>query len=231
METNDYGKEFIFMGVNVYFVRHGQTYLNEFNKMQGWSDAPLTDKGLADADNAGDVLKAVSFDYAFSSDLKRAIDTAKHILARNTSDHTEPITDPAFREVFFGYFEGDHSSLTATTVAGMTSVKSWEDLIAMVGIEKSRDLTKAADPFSRAENDEEFWHRLTPGLDRLRNLPDGSNVLVVAHGMTIRSLISRFTDTKAYLDAPKNGSITKLTLSPSTTTVDYYNHLTLGGNQ
>lgn len=38
-----------FMAINVYFVRHGQTYLNLYHRMQGWSDSPLTEKGLADA--------------------------------------------------------------------------------------------------------------------------------------------------------------------------------------
>ncbi len=42
--------------VTVYLVRHGQTWFNRFNKMQGWSDSPLTDQGIADAKRAGDLL-------------------------------------------------------------------------------------------------------------------------------------------------------------------------------
>lgn len=33
------------MAINVYFVRHGQTYLNLYHRMQGWSDSPLTERG------------------------------------------------------------------------------------------------------------------------------------------------------------------------------------------
>lgn len=54
------------MAINVYFVRHGQTYLNLYHRMQGWSDSPLTEKGLADAARAGQALAKVDFDYAFS---------------------------------------------------------------------------------------------------------------------------------------------------------------------
>ncbi|MDK6292868.1 phosphoglycerate mutase family protein, partial [Aerococcus urinae] len=36
-------------GVSIYFMRHGQTYLNKYNRMQGWCDAPLTDQGIRDA--------------------------------------------------------------------------------------------------------------------------------------------------------------------------------------
>ena len=59
------------MAITVYFVRHGQTYLNRYNRMQGWSDAPLTEKGIEDAKRVGRALSKVKFDYIFSSDLSQ----------------------------------------------------------------------------------------------------------------------------------------------------------------
>ena len=53
------------MAVNVYFVRHGQTYLNLFHKYQGWSDAPLTEKGIEDGKRVGKALAKIDFDYLF----------------------------------------------------------------------------------------------------------------------------------------------------------------------
>ena len=50
------------MAIHVYFVRHGQTYLNRYNRIQGWSDAPLTEKGQEDAKRAGRMLSKVHFD-------------------------------------------------------------------------------------------------------------------------------------------------------------------------
>ncbi len=35
--------------ITAYFVRHGQTMMNRYNKVQGWIDSPLTKKGIADA--------------------------------------------------------------------------------------------------------------------------------------------------------------------------------------
>lgn len=37
------------MAITVYFVRHGQTYLNRYHRVQGWSDAPLTSQGQTEA--------------------------------------------------------------------------------------------------------------------------------------------------------------------------------------
>ncbi|EHO52966.1 hypothetical protein HMPREF9104_00797 [Lentilactobacillus kisonensis F0435] len=42
--------------VTAYMVRHGQTYLNLYNKIQGWIDSPLTEKGIQDAKSAGERL-------------------------------------------------------------------------------------------------------------------------------------------------------------------------------
>lgn len=51
--------------INIYLVRHGQTYYNIYNKLQGWSNSPLTDQGYQDAEKAGQRLKDVHFDAAF----------------------------------------------------------------------------------------------------------------------------------------------------------------------
>ncbi|MFU0771743.1 MAG: hypothetical protein ACFWUH_09555 [Limosilactobacillus fermentum] len=59
--------------INIYLVRHGQTYYNIYNKLQGWSNSPLTDQGYQDAEKAGQRLKDVHFDAAFCSDLTRAV--------------------------------------------------------------------------------------------------------------------------------------------------------------
>ena len=45
--------------LNVYLVRHGQTYYNIYNKLQGWSNSPLTQKGMQDARNAGEKLAKI----------------------------------------------------------------------------------------------------------------------------------------------------------------------------
>ena len=49
------------MSYKIYLVRHGQTILNRYNRMQGWCDSPLTQKGIEDAHEAGRRLKKIRF--------------------------------------------------------------------------------------------------------------------------------------------------------------------------
>ena len=91
------------MAITVYFVRHGETYFNRFARLQGWSDTPLTEKGEMDAKKIGQVLADLRIDYLFSSDLKRAVDTARLLIADHlTATVKEPIQKKFFREVFYG---------------------------------------------------------------------------------------------------------------------------------
>ncbi|GAY73594.1 phosphoglycerate mutase family [Lentilactobacillus kosonis] len=99
------------MTVTAYMVRHGQTYLNYYNRVQGWIDSPLTDKGIEDAKNAGKRLKDIPFNAAFSSDSGRAIDTARLILKQNPNNmNIISYQYPELREQFHGYFEGSDLS-------------------------------------------------------------------------------------------------------------------------
>lgn len=209
----------------VYFVRHGQTFFNQYHRMQGWSDTPLTDKGLADAKNAGKALAHLDFDYLFSSDLKRAVDTANLLLENHpTAKVSAPITDPAFREEFFGYFEGADDAQSAIMVGAPDKFVNFREIIHQYGLPKMQNMIAESDPFHDAENHDQFWHRLEKGFDRLRALPDGSVSVVVSHGMTISAIVDRFGDGD-YTEAPMNGSITKLTLTKQSTQVNFYNQL------
>ncbi len=93
--------------LNLYVVRHGQTYFNIYNKLQGWSNSPLTQKGIDGAVATGKRLADVHFEAAYCSDTTRAMDTAKLILKENNASAVkEPQTTMFFREEFYGYYEG-----------------------------------------------------------------------------------------------------------------------------
>lgn len=90
-----------------------------------------------------------------------------------------------------------------------------------MGLKRPR-FCKEADPFHRAENNDEFWQRVNGGLDALRaKHQDGDKVLVVSHGNTIYSIASRFA-TLTSPERPKNGSVTKFTISDDTVSLDYF---------
>lgn len=98
--------------LNIYLVRHGQTYYNIYNKLQGWSNSPLTEKGKQDAKKAGERLKEIHFDAAFCSDTTRAMETIQEILDLNQADSVHsPVVAPYFREEFYGSYEGTNMDL------------------------------------------------------------------------------------------------------------------------
>ena len=62
--------------MKLYFVRHGQTYLNKYKRMQGWADAPLTSEGELVALETGERLADIPFKAVYTSDLGRTQHTA-----------------------------------------------------------------------------------------------------------------------------------------------------------
>jgi len=63
--------------MKLYLVRHGQSLANATRIHSGWSQVPLTEQGEADAARTGEYLKTLTFDRIYSSDLLRAIQTAR----------------------------------------------------------------------------------------------------------------------------------------------------------
>ncbi|MFC6260862.1 histidine phosphatase family protein [Levilactobacillus fujinensis] len=209
--------------VEIYLVRHGQTYLNKYHRIQGWSDSPLTDKGIADANRAGKRLSKLSFSAVYASDTTRAQNTAKRILAANDAP-VALTTEPAFREENFGFFEGMDTGLTWHTLGTPLGLDSFNAMIAKLTIEKTKDMFKAQDPFNDAEDNAEFWARVQPGLDKvIATANDGDRILIATHSTTIRSIVSKYSDIDVSVSA-ENGSITKLTVKDGHYKVNYYNN-------
>ncbi|GBG95035.1 phosphoglycerate mutase [Ligilactobacillus salitolerans] len=214
------------MAFSVYLVRHGQTFFNMYNRMQGWCDSPLTAKGLADAHLAGQRLAHKKFDYVFHSDTMRAKRTCEYILQENTATPNElkPKELRNFREQSFGYFEGSDANQAWRMIGAAHNCLSFKDIVTNYSLGASRNFMKEADPFNDAENEADFWSRIKIGFDYLRdNIPDDKNVLVVSHAMTIRSIAHLFDQSTPLFPDPDNGSVTKLTVDGHKFTVDYYN--------
>ncbi|CAH0416823.1 histidine phosphatase family protein [Periweissella fabaria] len=215
--------------INIYLVRHGQTFFNKYDRFQGWSDIDLTEKGIADGHRAGNLLKDIRFDAAYSSDLPRAFKTATYILEENTqTDIVAPTPLKAFREQFFGTFEGVSGpdavlDIVKCAPAKAAHITTFSDLLTAIGADATLDAIHAADPEHDAEDSQHFWTRIEAGFDRLRQLhPDGGDILLVSHGATIRSIAGRFGDAAFEGHAPANGSITKLILTEDAIKVAYY---------
>ena len=215
------------MSINLYIVRHGETYFNFLHRFQGWSDAPLTSKGIQHGLDAGSRLANIHFDGVYSSDLTRAIHTARYIL-KNNSSHSpvEPHELPDFREQFFGSFEGIDSEIVAMTLSAYTTktFTTYSDLITEYGMAETMNTIRLADPFNFAENDEQWWTRVSHGFDDIRDRhQDGDNILIVSHGTTIRGIADKLNRHDLAGDAVKNGALMQIELLPNSANISRFN--------
>ncbi|MGF2385110.1 histidine phosphatase family protein [Lentilactobacillus otakiensis] len=207
----------------IYFVRHGQTLLNQFRRMQGWVDSPLTKKGEAEAKATGQKLAQTHFDLAISSDMMRAIHTLGIILDSNqaSKDITREVHQDV-REIYFGSFEGIDSIQTWNMIGGPLGHRNQEDLIEEYGLLKMRDFMHDADPFHEAETSDHLKKRIQIAVEHIQNeLKDGQNALVVSHGTFLRNLATLYTETVPYVEQPDNGSVTKLDVTDKPKIISY----------
>lgn len=87
--------------MQVWFVRHGQSLANSLGQHAGWAQVPLTEQGRADAKRAGEALAGLQPDAVYSSDLRRALETAEIALPG-----CRPIPTPLLRELHVGELVG-----------------------------------------------------------------------------------------------------------------------------
>ena len=203
------------MIIHLHHVRHGQTFFNRYNRLQGWSNSPLTEAGLSDADHAGSLLAGIDFAGAYCSDTTRAQMTAERILdANEQAGHTRPtlVADMHFREQFYGYYEGQDMSMAWLAAGGPHGAPTYQAIVARYGLAATRDFLKEADPFHDAESDDEYWRRIAGGYALIAantGLHDGDHVLQISHGNTLLSLMQRFAPAGYDLsERPANGSVT-----------------------
>ena len=158
-------------------VRHGQSLWNLENRFTGWVDVPLTEKGREEARRAGDLLKDLHFDVAYTSVLSRAQETLAIILDR-TGQTPPVIRDQALNERHYGDLQGLNKADTAARY-GEDQVKKWR---------RSFDISPP-----NGESLELTAKRTLPFFDRaiLGDLKLGKCVLVVAHGNSNRSIVMK----------------------------------------
>lgn len=90
--------------MEIYIIRHGETYWNAEKKFQGFADIELNENGISLAKLTGKHLSDVKFDLVYSSPLKRASKTAELV----TNGRYEIITDDRIKEINLGEYEGKH---------------------------------------------------------------------------------------------------------------------------
>ena len=159
-------------------VRHGESEWNRLNMFTGWQDVDLTEEGVAEAHRAGAMLKAegAHVDLAFTSLLKRAQNTLKIILSELDQDTLPIVFDAALNERHYGDLVGLNKD-EARQRWGEEQVHLWQRSydIAPPGGESLKDTAARVLPF--------YTKRIVPELQA------GKNVILVAHGNSLRSLV------------------------------------------
>ena len=159
-------------------VRHGESQWNLENRFTGWVDVPLTEKGIAEAKNAGERLKKenIHFDAAFTSSLKRAQDTLKLILECLGQSSIPVEKDQALNERHYGDLQALNKVETAKKF-GEDQVKIWRRSydVAPPNGESLKDTAARTLPY--------FESKILPELKK------GKNILVAAHGNSLRSIV------------------------------------------
>ena len=161
-------------------VRHGQSEWNLKNLFTGWTDVPLTDKGIEEAREGGRALKehGLRFDVAFTSGLVRAQETCRLILDEIGQPDLETIRDEAINERHYGDLQGLNKD-DAREKWGEEQVHIWR-----------RSYTTPP-PGDDGESLRDTGARVWPYYVRaiLPRVMRGERVLVAAHGNSLRALV------------------------------------------
>ena len=159
-------------------VRHGESQWNLENRFTGWVDVPLSQKGIAEAESAGERLKKerIRFDRAYTSNLQRAQNTLRLILEKLGQTDLPVEKDQALNERHYGDLQGLNKAETAKKF-GEDQVKIWRRSydIAPPGGESLKDTAARTLPYFNSKI--------------IADLKKNMNVIVAAHGNSLRSIV------------------------------------------
>jgi len=174
------------MSGKLILVRHGQSQWNLENRFTGWVDVPLSEKGREEARQAGQTLKGIHFDCAFTSKLKRAQDTLNIILQEMGIRNLPIEEDQALNERHYGALQGLNKKETAAKY-GDEQVHIWR---RSYDVPPPKDKTEM-NPEGTSESLKDTAARTLPYF-KSRILPlvkSGKTVLVAAHGNSLRAIV------------------------------------------
>lgn len=191
----------------IYLVRHAQSVWNAALRWQGQADPPLSPHGVEQATTLAAHFPARPVTHVFASDLQRAIDTATPLAARFGVDIA---IDADLRELDVGSWSGLTRNQIAERFPGALDLffqgrEGWEDG------ESYAEHAARADAFAR----------------RMHDLPDGSVVVAVTHGGTLRAIVLALLeidhDLRWRFTGIHHTSVTHVTLGPFGYRLEAYN--------
>ena len=157
-------------------VRHGQSTYNLENRFTGETDVPLTPRGREEARKAGEKLRDIPFTHGFTSVLQRAIDTMTLVLEEAHQPQLPVTRDRALNERNYGRLQGLNKAEMAKEY-GEEQVAVWRRSFSIrpPGGESLADTAHRVIPY--------YEQQILPLLQK------GGNILIVAHGNSLRALM------------------------------------------
>lgn len=156
-------------------VRHGKSEWNALGLWTGWRDIPLNVEGVNEAKKAGLSIEDIKIDKAYTSKLLRAKQTLEEIL--KVLNIAVPIVETeALNERDYGNYTGKNK---------------WE-IKKQVGEEEFQKIRRSWDhPIPNGESLKMVYERVIPFYQTtiLPELRDGKNILITAHGNSLRALV------------------------------------------
>ncbi|QBP18602.1 histidine phosphatase family protein [Acetilactobacillus jinshanensis] len=197
------------------------------HRMQGWSDTPLTQKGINEAVEAGKTLRTsgLKFDKLYTSDSGRAVRTAQAIV-ESLQRPVRIQINQGLREQFFGSYEGVKIANVIKMVAKLTHCATIPEFIKKYGMGAFQNILSKQDPLHLAENDQQFWARYGKAVMSIihHGSPD-KPIVMIAHSRVITAIMAKFAPKLLSPIIPDNLSITKLEIPENQfkPKVAYYN--------
>ena len=203
----------------IVLLRHGESEWNKENRFTGWTDVPLSEKGLLEAQSAGKVLKEKGFvfDKAYTSVLKRAIKTLWSVLEEMDLMWIPVENSWKLNERHYGALQGLNKAETAARY-GDEQVKIWRRSYETRPplLEKSDKRYPGNDPRYAGLEEKEIplgecladtVARVIPYWERhiAPQIKAGRNLIIVAHGNSIRAMVK-------YLDNISDKDILELNI-------------------
>lgn len=173
-------------------VRHGESTWNAQGLWTGWENPPLSQKGIEEAREAGKLLEGIKLDIAFTSDLLRAKQTLSEIL-KVMGIKIPIVQTQTLRERNYGDYTGKNK---------------WE-VEKKLGGEGFKKLRRGWNiPIPNGETLKDVYNRVIPYYESeiLPKLKDGKNVLISAHGNSLRALVK-------YLDGLSDSDVEDLEIA------------------
>lgn len=160
----------------LFLVRHGKSEWNKLGLWTGWTDVNLDEEGIKEAKAVGEFLKEEDIHKVYTSELKRTHQTFEGIKESSGKSHLSHTPHPALNERHYGIHTGKNK---------------WQ-IKEEVGEEEFKKIRRGWDtPIPEGETLKDVHARVVPYYEEniKKDLEGGENVLIVAHGNTIRALI------------------------------------------